>query len=49
MTDKFISLEGIAKRYPAPGGKVTSIFDDLWLALARGEFACGRDGVVGDL
>jgi nitrate/nitrite transport system ATP-binding protein len=39
MTDKFISLEGIAKRYPAPGG-TTTIFENLWLAMHRGEFTC---------
>ena len=35
MADKFISLEGIAKRY----GAVT-IFEDLWLAMPRGGFTC---------
>ena len=40
MTDKFISLEGIAKRYPAPGGGTTTIFENLWLAMDRGEFTC---------
>jgi nitrate/nitrite transport system ATP-binding protein len=39
MTDKFISIEGIAKRYPAPGGS-TTIFENLWLAMNRGEFTC---------
>lgn len=37
---KFISIEGIAKRYPAPGGKETVVFEDLWLGIGRGEFAC---------
>ena len=40
MTDKFISIEGIAKRFPAPGGRSMTVFDDLWLAMARGEFVC---------
>ncbi len=40
MTDKFISVEGIAKRYPAPGGGTTAVFEDLWLSMPRGEFAC---------
>lgn len=40
MTEKFISIEGIAKRYPAPGGGVTAIFENLWLAMKRGEFVC---------
>jgi len=40
MTDKFISIEGISKRFPAPGGGATIVFDDLWLSMARGEFVC---------
>ena len=40
MADKFISLEGIAKRYPAPHGGSTTIFENLWLAMNRGEFTC---------
>src|ERR1700754_459247 len=40
MSDKFISFEGIAKRYPAPGGGTTTIFENLWLVMARGEFTC---------
>jgi nitrate/nitrite transport system ATP-binding protein len=35
VTDKFISLEGIGKRYGA-----TAIFQDLWLAMPRGGFTC---------
>ncbi len=37
---KFISIEGIAKRYPAPGGGETAVFEDLWLSVDRGEFVC---------
>jgi nitrate/nitrite transport system ATP-binding protein len=40
MTEKFISIEGIAKRYPAPNGATTTIFEDLWLSMPRGEFGC---------
>ncbi len=40
MTDKFISIEGISKRYPAPGGGATAIFENLWLGMQRGEFVC---------
>jgi len=36
----FISIEGIARRYPKPGGGVTTIFENLWLSMARGEFGC---------
>ena len=40
MTHKFISIEGIAKRFPAAGGGTTTVFDDLWLSMQRGEFTC---------
>lgn len=40
MSDHFISIEGIARRFPAPGGGVTTVFEDLWLSMRRGEFAC---------
>jgi nitrate/nitrite transport system ATP-binding protein len=53
MTDKFISIEGIGKSFPAPGGGVATVFDDLWLAMARGEFTaiighsgCGKTTVL---
>ena len=37
--ERFISIEGIARRYQTSNG-VTSIFEDLWLALPKGEFTC---------
>lgn len=40
MTNKFISIEGIAKRFPAPSGGITTVFEDLWLSMNRGEFTC---------
>lgn len=40
MIEKFISIEGIAKHYPAPDGRKTTIFEDLWLSMPRGEFGC---------
>jgi nitrate/nitrite transport system ATP-binding protein len=40
MSHKFISIEGIARRFPAPGGGTTTVFEDLWLAMQRGEFTC---------
>src|SRR5262245_62774419 len=40
MPDKFISIEGIARHYPAPGGGAMTVFHDLWLAMQRGEFVC---------
>src|ERR1700720_3108399 len=39
MTDKFISIEGISKRFPAPGDS-TTVFEELWLSMRRGEFVC---------
>jgi nitrate/nitrite transport system ATP-binding protein len=39
MTD-FISIEGIAKRYPDRTGRITTIFENLWIPMVRGEFAC---------
>jgi nitrate/nitrite transport system ATP-binding protein len=40
VAHKFISIEGIAKRFPAPGGGTTTVFDDLWLSMQRGDFTC---------
>ncbi len=40
MADKFISIEGITKRFPAPDGGSTTVFEDLWLSMGRGEFSC---------
>jgi nitrate/nitrite transport system ATP-binding protein len=39
-SDKFISIEGIAKRYPGAAGHPVTVFENLWLSMARGEFAC---------
>src|SRR5258708_5629424 len=41
MPDKFIAIEGIAKQYPAPGGGMTTVFENLWLAMPRGGLTCG--------
>jgi nitrate/nitrite transport system ATP-binding protein len=38
--DKFISIEGITKRFPAAAGGVTTVFEDLWLSMRRGDFTC---------
>src|SRR3974390_1621600 len=35
----FIAIEGIAKRFPARSG-TTTVFENLWLAMQRGEFCC---------
>jgi nitrate/nitrite transport system ATP-binding protein len=39
MTERFISVEGIAKRYAGVSG-TTTVFENLWLSIKRGEFAC---------
>jgi nitrate/nitrite transport system ATP-binding protein len=36
----FISIEGIARRFPVAGGGATAVFENLWLSMARGEFVC---------
>jgi nitrate/nitrite transport system ATP-binding protein len=36
---KYISIEGLAKRYERREG-VTTIFEDLWLSVNKGEFVC---------
>jgi len=40
MAKKFISIEGIARRFPAPNGAITTVFEDLWLSMQRGDFTC---------
>jgi nitrate/nitrite transport system ATP-binding protein len=40
MSDKFIAIEGITRRFAAPGGDATTVFENLWLSMARGEFTC---------
>jgi nitrate/nitrite transport system ATP-binding protein len=37
--ERFISIEGVARRYPAPRGE-TTVFEDLWFSIKRGEFVC---------
>ena len=38
--DKFISIEGISRRFEAPGGGTTAVFEDIWFRVPRGEFVC---------
>ena len=40
MAQGYVSIEGIARRYPAPGGGSTAVFDDLWFSMGKGEFVC---------
>src|SRR5512139_1356057 len=35
MSNQYVSVEGIARRYGQ-----TTIFEDVWFGIARGEFAC---------
>jgi nitrate/nitrite transport system ATP-binding protein len=39
-SDKFISIEAIARRYPGADGGEIAVFENLWLSMARGEFGC---------
>lgn len=41
MTAGFISVEGLAKRFPEPSGKgELTVFDDVWFTVDKGEFVC---------
>ncbi|MGL4242221.1 MAG: ABC transporter ATP-binding protein [Beijerinckiaceae bacterium] len=40
MAQGYISIEGIGRRFGAPGGGETKVFDDLWLSQQKGEFVC---------
>jgi nitrate/nitrite transport system ATP-binding protein len=40
VSDRFISIEGISRRFPAAAGGFTAVFENLWLSLSRGEFVC---------
>jgi nitrate/nitrite transport system ATP-binding protein len=37
---RYISIEGIARHFDAPGGGKTTVFGDVWFPIARGEFVC---------
>jgi nitrate/nitrite transport system ATP-binding protein len=40
MADRFISIEGISRRFPGADGGTTAVFENLWLSMTRGEFVC---------
>src|SRR5690349_18021516 len=41
MSQAFISVEGLTRRFPeAAGGGELTVFEDLWFTVAEGEFAC---------
>ncbi|PZQ15977.1 MAG: nitrate/sulfonate/bicarbonate ABC transporter ATP-binding protein [Ancylobacter novellus] len=40
MTKPLISIEALARRYPKHGGGETTVFENLWLPIEKGEFVC---------
>ncbi len=41
MSKAYISVQGLARRFPNPtGGDATTVFRDLWFDVAEGEFFC---------
>ena len=41
MTKAFISVEGLARRFPeASGSGELTVFEDLWFGVEEGEFVC---------
>jgi len=39
VSKRFISIEGIARRFDV-GGRASTVFENLWLSIAKGEFVC---------
>ncbi|MFG1398831.1 ABC transporter ATP-binding protein [Roseixanthobacter pseudopolyaromaticivorans] len=37
---RYVSIEGISRRFQAAGGRTTTVFEDLWFSMHKGEFAC---------
>jgi sulfonate transport system ATP-binding protein len=40
MSQAFISVEGLTRRFPEAGGGQLTVFENLWFTVAEGEFAC---------
>jgi nitrate/nitrite transport system ATP-binding protein len=40
MTRPLISIEALARRYPSHGGGETTVFENVWLPIEKGEFVC---------
>jgi nitrate/nitrite transport system ATP-binding protein len=42
VSNGYISIEGLARSFPAPSGsgKPTTVFRDLWFSMDKGEFVC---------
>ena len=38
--ERFISVEGVARRYATHGKPAATVFEDLWFSVRRGEFVC---------
>jgi nitrate/nitrite transport system ATP-binding protein len=36
----FVSVEGLAKRFPTPGGEPLTVFEDVTFGVEKGEFVC---------
>ncbi|OYZ66590.1 MAG: nitrate/sulfonate/bicarbonate ABC transporter ATP-binding protein, partial [Rhizobiales bacterium 24-66-13] len=37
---RYVSIEGISRRFQAADGRTTTVFEDLWFSMSKGEFAC---------
>ncbi|MEP9376730.1 ABC transporter ATP-binding protein [Aquabacter sp. CN5-332] len=40
MTSRYLSIEGIARRFSKGRGQSTAVFEDLWFSMDKGDFAC---------
>jgi len=40
MTKPFVSIEGLAKRFPTPGGAPLTVFENVSFGVEKGEFVC---------
>ncbi|MGD9944664.1 MAG: ABC transporter ATP-binding protein [Burkholderiaceae bacterium] len=40
MTQPFLKIEALAKRYPAAAGGATTVFEDVHFSIEKGEFIC---------
>ncbi len=39
MSERYLSMEGIARHFDSPKGR-TTVFEDLWFSMNKGDFAC---------
>jgi len=40
MTQPFIAIQDLARRFPNPAGGTTTVFENVWLGIEQGEFVC---------